>query len=74
MHPIVLPEQARRSRSVFTVTTRALAPAGHSWILRRIRAENDFLGSSESINQPCLLAAEGRMTSVAGTSEGPRND
>lgn len=41
-----------------------LAPAGHSWILRCNRAENDFLGPSESINQPHLLAVEGRQQSL----------
>lgn len=44
-----------------------LAPPGHSWILRCNRAENDFLGPSESINHPNVLAVEGRQTNVAGS-------
>ena len=54
-----------RSRSTFMVKTRGLAPTGHSWILRCNREENDFLGFGESVNQPHLLAAERRRTTVA---------
>ena len=51
--PSLVHEQVARPESVFTekISDQDPAPTGHSWILRRSRAENDFPGLSKPINQ-----------------------